>query len=164
MKYLLDTNIWIDYLTGRYPTAVTRIQESPPDELCLSSIVLAELRYGAEKSRRIRFNHRLLNTLAQEVRCVDFDPNAATTYGEARTALEKRGETSRCLRHDDRRARIVAGSDSGHGHRAGVQAGQVAGCRALATEMIRFGRSSPSKAPVNRLGATRNPNRTSRPN
>lgn len=92
MKYLLDTNVWIDYLTGRYPTVVTSIQESQPDELCLSSVVMAELRYGAEKSRRKRFNHRLLDTLAQEVRCVDFDVNAATTYGEVRTALEKRGK------------------------------------------------------------------------
>lgn len=48
MKYLLDTNVWVDYLTvtGRYPTVVTRIQQSPPDDLCLSSvvIVMAELR------------------------------------------------------------------------------------------------------------------------
>ena len=92
MKYLLDTNVWIDYLTGRYPTVVTHIQESPPDELCLSSIVMAELRYGAEKSRRKRFNHRLLDTLAEDVRCVDFDVNAAKVYGEVRTALEKRGK------------------------------------------------------------------------
>jgi tRNA(fMet)-specific endonuclease VapC len=92
MKYLLDTNVWIDYLTGRYPTVVTRIQTSPPDDLCLSSVVMAELRYGAEKSKRKRSNHRLLDTLAQEVRCVDFDVNAATTYGEVRTALEKRGK------------------------------------------------------------------------
>jgi tRNA(fMet)-specific endonuclease VapC len=91
MKYLLDTNVWIDYLTGRYPTVVTRIQESQPDDLCLSAVAMAELRYGAEKSRRKRFNHRLLDTLAQEVRCVDFDVDAATTYGEVRTALEKRG-------------------------------------------------------------------------
>jgi len=91
MKYLLDTNVWIDYLTGRHPTVVTRIQESQPDDLCLSAVVVAELRYGAEKSRRKRFNHRLLDTLAQEVRCVDFDVDAATTYGEVRTALEKRG-------------------------------------------------------------------------
>jgi tRNA(fMet)-specific endonuclease VapC len=91
MKYLLDTNVWIDYLTGRYPTIVTHVQESPPDELCLSSVVMAELRYGAEKSQRKRSNHRLLDTLAQEVRSVDFDVNAAATYGEVRTALEKRG-------------------------------------------------------------------------
>ena len=91
MKYLLDTNVWIDYLTGRYPTVVKRIQQSPPDDLCLSSVAMAELRYGAEKSRRKKFNHALLETLAREVRCVDFDLDGARTYGELRTAVEKRG-------------------------------------------------------------------------
>lgn len=91
MRYLLDTNAWVDYLTGRYSTVVARIQESRPDDLCLSSVVMAELRYGAEKSQRKKSNHDLLDTLAREVRCVDFDLDGARTYGELRTALEKRG-------------------------------------------------------------------------
>lgn len=91
MKYLLDTNVWVDYLTGRYPTVVTRIQQSPPDDLCLSSVVMAELRYGAEKSQRKRANHRLLDTLAREVRCVDFDLDGTSAYGALRTAQERRG-------------------------------------------------------------------------
>ena len=52
---------------------------------------MAELRYGAEKSRRKRFNHDMLDTLAREVRCVDFDLDGARTYGELRAAVEKRG-------------------------------------------------------------------------
>jgi len=91
VQYLLDTNVWVDYLTGRYPNVVTRIQRSLPDELGLSSVVLAELRHGAEKSRRKKLNHGLLDTLAREVRCVEFDPVAARRYGELRTALERRG-------------------------------------------------------------------------
>ena len=91
MRYLLDTNAWVDYLTGRHPTVVARIQKSLPDDLCLSSVVMAELRYGAEKSRRKKRNHDLLDTLAREVRCVDFDLDGARTYGELRTTLEKRG-------------------------------------------------------------------------
>src|SRR5512145_763142 len=82
---------WVDYLTGRFPTVVARIQKSTPDDLCLSSVVMAELRYGAEKSRRKKFNHDLLDTLANEVRCVDFDLDAARTYGELRKTLETRG-------------------------------------------------------------------------
>ncbi len=92
MKYLLDTNVWVDYLTGRYPTVVARIQESSPEDLCLSSVVMAELRYGAEKSQRKRSNHRLLDTLGRETRCVDFDLDAAATNGKLRTALESRGK------------------------------------------------------------------------
>jgi tRNA(fMet)-specific endonuclease VapC len=91
MKYLLDTNAWVDYLTGRYPTVVTRIQESLPDDLCLSSVVMAELRYGAEKSQRKKFNHELLDALTRQVRCVDFDLGGARAYGQLRTALERRG-------------------------------------------------------------------------
>jgi tRNA(fMet)-specific endonuclease VapC len=91
MRYLLDTNVWVDYLTGRFPTVVARIQKSTPDDLCLSSVVMAELRYGAEKSRRKKSNHDLLDTLAREVRCVDFDLDGARTYGGLRTTLEKRG-------------------------------------------------------------------------
>jgi tRNA(fMet)-specific endonuclease VapC len=91
VRYLLDTNVWVDYLTGRYPTVVTRIQQSPPDDLCLSSVVMAELRYGAEKSQRKRANHRLLDTLAREVRCVEFDLDGASAYGGLRAALESRG-------------------------------------------------------------------------
>ena len=91
MRYLLDTNAWVDYLTGRFPNVVSRIQKSPPDDLCLSSVVMAELRYGAAKSRRKKFNHDLLDTLAREVRCVDFDLDGARTYGDLRTARENSG-------------------------------------------------------------------------
>jgi len=92
VKYLLDTNVWVDYLTGRHPSVVNRIQQAPPDDLCFSSVVMAELRYGAEKSRRKRPNHRLLDTLAREVRCVDFDLEGASDYGRLRTVLEGRGK------------------------------------------------------------------------
>jgi len=91
MRYLLDTNAWVDYLTGRYPNVVKSIQDSPPDDLCLSSVVMAELRYGAEKSQRKRSNHDLLDTLARDVRCVDFGLDEARTYGALRAALERRG-------------------------------------------------------------------------
>jgi len=91
MKYFLDTNVWVDYLPGRYSNVVMRIQESTPDHLCLSSAVMAELRYGAAKSRRKRLNHDLLDTLARDVRCAEFDLDGARAYGDLRAALERRG-------------------------------------------------------------------------
>jgi predicted nucleic acid-binding protein len=45
MKYLLDSNVCVDYLTGRFPQVKRRIQSLLPDDLCISSIVVAELRY-----------------------------------------------------------------------------------------------------------------------
>lgn len=80
MRYLLDTNVCVDYLRGREPV-VQRVRDCDPEDLCLSSIVVAELRYGADRSADPRRNHALLDSLVREVRCVDFDLDAASTYG-----------------------------------------------------------------------------------
>lgn len=93
MKYLLDNNVCIDYLTGRHPTVVSRVKESSPEDLCLSSLVVAELRYGADKSARRRHNHQLLDTLVSEIPIKDFDTHAATACGKLRANLEKKGVT-----------------------------------------------------------------------
>ena len=92
MKYLLDSNVCIDFLTGRFPQVTSRIQNLLPEDLCLSSIVVAELRYGADKSAKARRNHELLNVLTAEIPSRDFDTAAAATYGKVRAALEKKGQ------------------------------------------------------------------------
>ena len=92
MKYLLDTNVCVDYLTGRFPQVARRIHGASPEDLCLSSIVIAELRYGADKSGRPRRNHELLDVLTNEIPGRDFDSAAASIYGRIRAALEKKGK------------------------------------------------------------------------
>jgi tRNA(fMet)-specific endonuclease VapC len=91
MTYLLDTNVCIDYLTGRFPSVAVRLRALGPAEVCLSSIVVAELRYGADKSTRPRRNHGILDTLTGEIPCREFDARAASFYGRVRSALERRG-------------------------------------------------------------------------
>jgi tRNA(fMet)-specific endonuclease VapC len=91
MKYLLDTNVCVDYLTGRYPSVASHIMDSSPNEICSSSIVVAELRYGADKSSRRTRNHQLLDRLFSEITVSDFDVDAASTYGKLRAYLEKKG-------------------------------------------------------------------------
>lgn len=91
MRYLLDTNVWIDYLSGRYPAVAARIQTVSPVDLCLSSIVVAELRYGADKSARRRANHARIDRLVREIPTVDFDAAAARAYGRIRSGLEATG-------------------------------------------------------------------------
>jgi tRNA(fMet)-specific endonuclease VapC len=91
MKYLLDTNVCVDYLNGRHPAVTRAIQQCSPDDLCVSSIAVAELRYGAEKSVQRQRNHARLDVFLAEIPCVDFDRNAASVYGRVRAALEKRG-------------------------------------------------------------------------
>ena len=60
MKYLLDTNACVDYLNGRFPRLTERIQRSAPSDLAISSVAVAELRYGAEKSAQAQRNHERL--------------------------------------------------------------------------------------------------------
>jgi tRNA(fMet)-specific endonuclease VapC len=89
MKYLLDTNVCVDYLSGRYPSVTARLQQCSPQDVCLSSVVVAELRYGAD--RRRRENHERLDLLTAEIPCLDFDLAAARAFGSLRVALEEHG-------------------------------------------------------------------------
>ena len=91
MPYLLDTNVCIDYFNGRYPSVTRRIQEQNPTNLCLSSIVVAELRYGADKSEHRRQNHHRIDILTGEIQCIDFDAPAAKAFGHVRSRLEGAG-------------------------------------------------------------------------
>jgi tRNA(fMet)-specific endonuclease VapC len=92
MKYLLDTNVCADYFNSRFPSVAERIQRSSPDDLCLSSIVVAELRFGADRSQRSQENHARIDTLLEEIRCFAFDLAAAAVYGRVRGELEGAGQ------------------------------------------------------------------------
>jgi tRNA(fMet)-specific endonuclease VapC len=91
VKYLLDTNVCVDYLNGRYPAVTERLQRSRPADVCTSAIVAAELRYGADKSARRRQNHARLDAFLAEIAVVDFDADAAAIYGRVRASLEREG-------------------------------------------------------------------------
>jgi tRNA(fMet)-specific endonuclease VapC len=91
VRYLLDTNVCVDFLTGRYPGVVRRIEGSAPEDLGLSSVVVAELRYGADHSARRRTNHARIDLLIREIESLDFDLPAAAAYGRVRAQLEAGG-------------------------------------------------------------------------
>lgn len=91
MRYLLDTNVCVDYLTGRHPSVIARLQEARPEEIAVSVIAVAELRHGAEKSERREENHRRLDLLLQDLAVFEFDLKAAAAYGRIRAELERRG-------------------------------------------------------------------------
>jgi tRNA(fMet)-specific endonuclease VapC len=91
VAFLLDTNACVDYLTARYRKVVERIQGSSPEELFLSVVVVAELRYGADHSARRRTNQARIDALIEEIDVLDFDLRAAATYGRVRAQLEAGG-------------------------------------------------------------------------
>jgi tRNA(fMet)-specific endonuclease VapC len=91
VRYLLDTNVCVDYLNGRHAKVVERVQGSVPADLALSSVVVAELRYGADRSARVKANHARLDTLVAEIPVLYFDLDAALAYGRLRARLEAAG-------------------------------------------------------------------------
>jgi Predicted nucleic acid-binding protein, contains PIN domain len=92
MKYMMDTNICI-YIIKRKPMEVfARFQEHEYSEICISSITLAELSYGVEKSSNISQNKFALHCFLAPVDILQFTDRAAIEYGKIRASLERRGE------------------------------------------------------------------------
>lgn len=91
VRYLLDTNVCVDFLNGRFPRVAKKLLGLPPDAVGVSAIAVAELRYGASKSARPTENHRRLDLLLEDLRALEFDSAAGAAYGRLRAALEARG-------------------------------------------------------------------------
>jgi tRNA(fMet)-specific endonuclease VapC len=89
-KYMLDTDTVSFALRGRGAVA-SCLLEHLPSEICISSITLAELRFGAE-ARRSRKLHRLIDTFIGSVTVIPFDQPAADRFAPVATALARRGE------------------------------------------------------------------------
>ena len=91
MKYLLDTNICVFVIRRKSATVLTRLEKYAADEVGISAVTLAELRYGADKSQRPAQNHAALDAFLVPLLTVDFDADVAECYGRVRTELERRG-------------------------------------------------------------------------
>jgi len=68
-----------------------RLLEHRPSELCLSSITLAELRFGAEAKRSQKLK-RAIRSFVKDVAVVPFDESAADRFALVAAVLARRGE------------------------------------------------------------------------
>ena len=91
-RYLLDSNILIAAIKGEPVALLNRLAGFAPERLCLSSLVLAELFTGAEKSRESDRRKRGLAELTKGMEAVPFDADDAAVYGRIRATLETKGE------------------------------------------------------------------------
>ncbi len=91
MIRLLDTNICIYVIRRRPSEVLAKFEEYDIGEIGVSSITVAELRYGAEKSGRPSRNLEALSQFLIPLEVADFDTNAAAEYGLIRAALERQG-------------------------------------------------------------------------
>ena len=90
MKLLLDTDICIAIL-NRDPRVRPHLEAHAPSQLRLSSITLAELRFGVARSSHQKRAAANLRTLLSRTAVIPFDEAATARYGALRALLESRG-------------------------------------------------------------------------
>ncbi len=91
LRYLLDTNIVI-YVLKRRPIEVLSIFNANASRMAISSITLAELLHGAEKSTRVSENLAAIEDFCSRLDVLAYGMRAAQHYGAIRAALEKQGQ------------------------------------------------------------------------
>ena len=91
MKYLLDTNICIYVIKNRPLVVLAKFNECA-NRMAISSITLAELLHGCEKSRKVEQNTRQVEDFCSRLQVLEYGDAAAQHYGSIRAALEKSGQ------------------------------------------------------------------------
>lgn len=90
LKYMLDTNIVIYTIKNR-PDTVQTAFNAHYGQMCISSVTLMELIYGAEKSINPEKNLLTIEGLAARLDVLAYEDNAATHTGQIRAELAKVG-------------------------------------------------------------------------
>jgi tRNA(fMet)-specific endonuclease VapC len=90
LKYLLDTNIIIYTMKNR-PTQVRELFKRHNDQICISTITLGELVYGAEHSQQTERNLTDIETMVARLEVLPFDNKAAYHFGQIRAELYRVG-------------------------------------------------------------------------
>jgi tRNA(fMet)-specific endonuclease VapC len=89
MDYLLDTNICIYFLKGRYGL-VEKIERIGFENLFISEITVAELKYGVEKSANPDKNRLVINDLIDRFKQLPIY-GALDVYAKEKARLKKEG-------------------------------------------------------------------------
>ena len=92
LKYLLDTNIVI-YVIKKRPLGVLDVFNQQQGRMAVSSITLAELVHGAEKSSDVPRNIAVVQDFVSRLAVLPYDDKAAWHCGNIRAVLEKSGKT-----------------------------------------------------------------------
>ena len=90
-RYLLDTNVCIEYLRGKNQRLIGRIRTQRPRQIRLCSVVIGELFHGAYRSPDPDANLKVVTELTDTFISFSFDDRAAEVFGQLRTALEAAG-------------------------------------------------------------------------
>lgn len=89
MRYLLDSNAVIAALNDANGPLSRRLRSLPPEDVCISAVVMHELYFGAFRSQRREANLARVDALRFEV--LPLDVEDARHAGEIRALLADRG-------------------------------------------------------------------------
>ena len=92
MKFLLDTNICIYIIKQKPPEVLQKFNIYQVGDIGVSSITVAELEFGVQKSQFPTKNQQALTQFLLPLTIIDFDRAAAIAYGDIRAMLEKQGK------------------------------------------------------------------------
>lgn len=90
LKYMLDTNIVI-YTVKNRPAQVRESFKRHQGQMCISTVTLGELIYGAERSAQPERNLTDIEGLAARLDVSPFDADAAINFGQLRAELYAAG-------------------------------------------------------------------------
>jgi tRNA(fMet)-specific endonuclease VapC len=89
MRYMLDTNICAAAIKRREQKVLHKF-DAEAGRMCVSTITLSEMLFGAEKKGRLALE-AAVRDLAACIGVVAYDEAAATHYGQLRAELERLG-------------------------------------------------------------------------
>ena len=90
LKFMLDTNICIFTIKNR-PEHVREAFNAHHGQLCISTVTLMELVFGAEKSSNPQRNLAVVEGVAARLDVLKYDWEAAANTGQLRAELAKLG-------------------------------------------------------------------------
>lgn len=90
LKFMLDTNICIFTIKNK-PESVRERFNLNTDRMCISSVTLMELIYGAEKSQAPERNLAVVEGFVSRLAVLDYDAQAAVHTGQIRAELARKG-------------------------------------------------------------------------
>ena len=89
--YLLDTNICIYGMKGKYEALTKKLLTMNPDEMAISSVTLGELECGAAKSQWADRTHMYMLTFVSAFTVLPFNDRDALAFGLLRAQLARAG-------------------------------------------------------------------------
>ena len=91
--HILNTDTCILLIRGRSSSILRRLKQCEIGSVAISSITLAELQYGVDKSSEPSRNQAALLEFCAPLEILVFGPEAASAYGPSRASLENRGKS-----------------------------------------------------------------------